>query len=123
MSGVAVRARVAPAPFAVTCLTRIKLRDLVVDGAFAEVDCQVARTLRWSEQVLVLASRPRAVLEPTTGTTDLPAASGCCSAGSKQPSARLTSDFSKFCCRRRYGQPCRCVGDVRLKTNSMARLR
>jgi AcrR family transcriptional regulator len=100
-----------------------QLRDLVVDGMLAEVDCQVARTLRWSEQVLVLASRLRAVLErhpgiagllktrdplgpnslalpeaftsgPTAGTSDLPPASGRCSAGSKQPSARLTGDFS-----------------------------
>jgi AcrR family transcriptional regulator len=67
MRGLAVRLGVVPGALYRHVRNKDQLRDLVVDGVLAEVDCQVARTLRWSEQVLVLASRLRAVLERHPG--------------------------------------------------------
>ena len=48
-----------------------QLRDLVVDGVLAEVDCQVDRSLGWAEQVKVLAHRLRTVLENHPGIAGL----------------------------------------------------
>jgi len=48
-----------------------QLRDLVVDGVLAEVDSQVARSLHWTEQVMMLATRLRAVLERHPGIAGL----------------------------------------------------
>ena len=48
-----------------------QLRDLVVDGVLAEVDCQPGPALAWAEQVKVLAHRLRAVLEDHPGIAGL----------------------------------------------------
>ena len=48
-----------------------QLRDLVVDGVLAEVDCQADRSLAWAEQVKVLARRLRTVLENHPGIAGL----------------------------------------------------
>jgi AcrR family transcriptional regulator len=71
MRGLAVRLGVVPGALYRHVRNKDQVRDLVVDGVLAEVDCQVARTLRWSEQVLVLASRLRAVLERHPGIARL----------------------------------------------------
>jgi AcrR family transcriptional regulator len=71
MRGLAVRLGVVPGALYRHVRSKDQLRDLVVDGVLAEVDCQVARTLHWSEQVMMLANRLRAVLELHPGIAGL----------------------------------------------------
>jgi hypothetical protein len=68
----ALAARLGVVPGAVYRHVRSKeqLCDLVVDGVLAEVDCQVGRTLGWT-QVKVLAHRLQAVLEGHPGIAGL----------------------------------------------------
>ncbi len=61
--GLAARLGVVPAALYRHVRNKEQLRDLVVDGVLAEVDCQVDHSLAWNEQVKVLAHRLRAVLE------------------------------------------------------------
>jgi AcrR family transcriptional regulator len=71
MRGLAARLGVVPGALYRHVRSKDHLRDLVVDGVLAEVDCQAARTLDWSEQVMMLASRLRAVLELHPGIAGL----------------------------------------------------
>jgi AcrR family transcriptional regulator len=71
MRGLAIRLGVVPGALYRHVRGKDQLRDLVVDGVLAEVDCQVARTLPWTEQVMMLASRLRKVLELHPGIAAL----------------------------------------------------
>ncbi len=71
MRGLAIRLGVVPGALYRHVRGKDQLRDLVVDGVLAEVDCQVARTLPWNEQVMILASRLRSVLELHPGIAGL----------------------------------------------------
>lgn len=48
-----------------------QLYDLVLDAVLAEVDCEVAESLAWTERVKVLAHRLRTVLEDHPGVAEL----------------------------------------------------
>jgi AcrR family transcriptional regulator len=48
-----------------------QLQDLIVDGALAEVDCDVNPALPWTEQITVLAHRLQKVLEDHPGVAGL----------------------------------------------------
>ena len=71
MRALASRLGVVPAALYRHVRSKEQLRDLVVDGVLAEVDCQVDHTLDWTEQVKVLAHRLRAVLEGHPGIAGL----------------------------------------------------
>ncbi len=71
MRGLAIRLGVVPGALYRHVRGKDQLRDLVVDGVLAEVDSQVTRTLRWTEQVMMLATRLRAVLERHPGIAGL----------------------------------------------------
>jgi AcrR family transcriptional regulator len=71
MRGLATRLGVVPAALYRHVRSKEQLRDLVVDGVLAEVDCQPGRTLAWTDQVKVLAHRLRAVLEDHPGIAGL----------------------------------------------------
>ncbi len=73
MRGLAIRLGVVPGALYRHVRGKDQLRDLVVDGVLAEVDSQVTRTLRWTEQVMMLATRLRAVLaqDPRSARTAL----------------------------------------------------
>jgi AcrR family transcriptional regulator len=63
MRALATRLGVVPAALYRHVRSKEQLRDLVVDGVLAEVDCQADHALAWAEQVKVLAHRLRTVLE------------------------------------------------------------
>src|SRR5947208_12793713 len=63
MRALATRLGVVPAALYRHVRSKEQLRDLVVDGVLAEVDCQPGPALAWTEQIKVLAHRLRAVLE------------------------------------------------------------
>jgi AcrR family transcriptional regulator len=69
----ALAARLGVVPGAIYRHVRDKeqLRDLVVDGVLAEVDCHASPSLPWTEQVTTLARRLRAVLEDHPGIAGL----------------------------------------------------
>jgi AcrR family transcriptional regulator len=71
MRALAARLGVVPGALYRHVRSKEQLCDLVVDGVLAEVDCQVGRTLGWTEQVKVLAHRLRAVLEGHPGIAGL----------------------------------------------------
>ena len=71
MRGLAIRLGVVPGALYRHVRGKDQLRDLVVDGVLAEVDCQVDPTLPWTERVCVLASRLRTVLELHPGIAGL----------------------------------------------------
>lgn len=71
MRGLAIRLGVVPGALYRHVRGKDQLRDLVVDAVLAEVDCQVTRTLPWTEQVMMLASRLRKVLELHPGIAGL----------------------------------------------------
>ncbi len=71
MRGLAIRLGVVPGALYRHVRGKDQLRDLVVDGVLAEVDSQLPPTLRWSEQVMVPATRLRAVLERHPGIAGL----------------------------------------------------
>jgi AcrR family transcriptional regulator len=67
MRALATRLGVVPGALYRHVRSKEQLHDLLLDGALAEVDCQVDRSLHWTEQVRVLAHRLRAVLEDHPG--------------------------------------------------------
>jgi len=71
MRALATRLGVVPAALYRHVRSKEELRDFVVDGVLAEVDCQADRTLAWTDQVKVLAHRLRAVLEDHPGIAGL----------------------------------------------------
>jgi AcrR family transcriptional regulator len=71
MRGLAIRLGVVPGALYRHVRGKDQLRDLVVDGVLAEVDCLADPTLHWPEQVFVLASRLRTVLERHPGIAGL----------------------------------------------------
>ncbi|HEV2378125.1 MAG TPA: TetR/AcrR family transcriptional regulator [Streptosporangiaceae bacterium] len=71
MRALATRLGVVPAALYRHVRSKEQLRDLVVDGVLAEVDCQADRSLAWTEQVKVLAHRLRTVLENHPGIAGL----------------------------------------------------
>jgi AcrR family transcriptional regulator len=71
MRGLAARLGVVPAALYRHVRSKEQLRDLVVDGVLAEVDCQTDHSLTWTEQVRVLAHRLRTVLEDHPGIAGL----------------------------------------------------
>jgi len=71
MRGLATRLGVVPGALYRHVRSKEQLRDLVVDGVLAEIDCQPGHTLTWTEQVKVLAHRLRAVLEDHPGIAGL----------------------------------------------------
>ena len=71
MRALAARLGVVPGALYRHVRSKEQLCDLVVNGVLAEVDCQVGRTLGWTEQVKVLAHRLRAVLEGHPGIAGL----------------------------------------------------
>jgi len=48
-----------------------RLQDLILDGVLAEVDCDIDRTLPWTEQITTLAHRLRTVLADHPGVAAL----------------------------------------------------
>jgi AcrR family transcriptional regulator len=71
MRALAARLGVVPAALYRHVHSKEQLRDLVVDGVLAEVNCQLDHSLAWTEQVTVLAHRLRAVLENHPGIAGL----------------------------------------------------
>jgi len=71
MRALATRLGVVPGALYRHVRSKEQLRDLVVDGVLAEVDCQVGHSLTWTEQVKMLAHRLRAVLEDHPGIAGL----------------------------------------------------
>ena len=71
MRALATRLGVVPAALYRHVRSKEQLRDLVVDGVLAEIDCQPGHALTWAEQVKVLAHRLRAVLEDHPGIAGL----------------------------------------------------
>jgi len=71
MRALATRLGVVPAALYRHVRSKEQLRDLVVDGVLAEVDCQPGPALAWAEQVKVLAHRLRAALEDHPGIAGL----------------------------------------------------
>src|SRR5437764_3313087 len=71
MRALATRLGVVPAALYRHVRSKEQLRDLVVDGVLAEVDCQPGPALAWTEQIKVLAHRLRAVLEDHPGIAGL----------------------------------------------------
>jgi AcrR family transcriptional regulator len=71
MRTLAARLRVVPGALYRHVRNKEQLQDLVLDGVLAEVDCEVDRSLPWTEQVKLLAQRPRAVLEDHPGVAGL----------------------------------------------------
>jgi AcrR family transcriptional regulator len=71
MRALAARLGVVPGALYRHVGSKEQLRDLVVDGVLAEVDCHADPSLTWAEQVTALASRLRAVLEDHPGIAGL----------------------------------------------------
>jgi AcrR family transcriptional regulator len=71
MRALAARLGVVPGTLYRHVRSKEQLRDLVVDGVLAEVDCQAGHALSWTEQVKMLAHRLRAVLEDHPGIAAL----------------------------------------------------
>ena len=71
MRALAARLGVVPGALYRHVRSKEQLRDLVVDGVLAEIDCQPGHALTWAEQVKVLAHRLRAVLEDHPGIAGL----------------------------------------------------
>ena len=71
MRALATRLGVVPAALYRHVRSKEQLRDLVVDGVLAEIDCQPGPALTWAEQVKVLAHRLRAALEDHPGIAGL----------------------------------------------------
>jgi len=71
MRGLASRLGVVPGALYRHVRNKEQLYDLVLDAVLAEVDCEVDRSLDWTEQVAVLAHRLRAVLEGHPGIAGL----------------------------------------------------
>ena len=71
MRALAARLGVVPGALYRHVRSKEQLRDLVVDGVLAEIDCQADHSLTWTEQVKMLAHRLRAVLEDHPGIAGL----------------------------------------------------
>jgi AcrR family transcriptional regulator len=71
MRALATRLGVVPGALYRHVRNKEQLRDLVLDGVLAEVDCQVDHRLAWTERVKVLAHRLRTVLEKHPGIAGL----------------------------------------------------
>ena len=71
MRALATRLGVVPGALYRHVRSKEQLRDLVVDGVLAEIDCQPGPALTWAEQVKVLAHRLRAALEDHPGIAGL----------------------------------------------------
>ena len=71
MRALATRLGVVPGALYRHVRNKEQLRDLVLDGVLAEVDCQVDHRLAWTERVKVLAHRLRMVLEDHPGIAGL----------------------------------------------------
>jgi AcrR family transcriptional regulator len=71
MRALATRLGVVPGALYRHVRNKEQLHDLVLDGALAEVDCQLDHALPWTEQVKALAHRLRAVLEDHPGVAGL----------------------------------------------------
>jgi AcrR family transcriptional regulator len=67
MRALAARLGVVPAALYRHVRNKEQLQDLAVDGALAEIDYQVDRSLAWTERVKVLAHRLRTVMEDHPG--------------------------------------------------------
>jgi AcrR family transcriptional regulator len=71
MRALAARLGVVPGALYRHVRSKEQLRDLVVDGVLAEVDCQADPSLAWTGQVTTLARRLRTVLEDHPGIAGL----------------------------------------------------
>jgi AcrR family transcriptional regulator len=71
MRALATRLGVVPGALYRHVRNKEQLHDLVLDGALAEVDCQLDHALPWTEQVKALAHRLRSVLEDHPGVAGL----------------------------------------------------
>ncbi len=71
MRALSARLGVVPGALYRHVLNKEQLQDLIVDGVLAEVDCEVDRTLPWTEQIKALAHRLRKVLEDHPGVAGL----------------------------------------------------
>ena len=71
MRALATRLGVVPGALYRHVRNKEQIHDLVLDGALAEVDCQLEHALPWTEQVKALAHRLRSVLEDHPGVAGL----------------------------------------------------
>ena len=71
MRALAARLGVVPGALYRHVRSKEQLHDLVLDGALAEVDCDLDPSLPWTEQVKLLAQRLREVLERHPGAAGL----------------------------------------------------
>lgn len=71
MRSLAARLGVVPGALYRHVPNKERLQDLVLDGVLAEVDCDIDRSLPWTEQITVLAHRLRNVLAAHPGVAAL----------------------------------------------------
>ena len=71
MRTLATRLGVVPGALYRHVRNKEQLQDLVLDGVLAEVDCNLAPSLPWTQQLTVLAHRLRQVLEAHPGIAGL----------------------------------------------------
>jgi AcrR family transcriptional regulator len=71
MRALATRLGVVPGALYRHVRSKEQLHDLILDGVLAEVDCGVDQSQPWTEQVMMLAQRLRAVLENHPGIAGL----------------------------------------------------
>jgi AcrR family transcriptional regulator len=71
MRNLASRLGVVPGALYRHVRSKEQLQDLILDGVLAEIDCQPDQSRTWADQVTVLASRLRKVLEDHPGVAGL----------------------------------------------------